>query len=144
MATHTADSEAVVRRFIDDGVDGRDYDLIEELFTNDYARHDPVSPESEGGPGPRIESLRQLHRTFPDSEVHVGEVAPEGDLVAFEGTMTGAHEGAFMGVEPTGIEIEIQGNAMHRVGVGRIAETWATWDFLGLLQQIGAVDQQME
>jgi steroid delta-isomerase-like uncharacterized protein len=140
MPTHTADNKAVVRRFIRDAVNGNDYDLIEELFTDDYTRHDPASPESESGPGPWIESMRELHAAFPDSEVRIGEIVAEDDLVAFEGTMTGTHEGEFRGVEPTGTEIEIQGNAMHRVRDGKIAETWATWDFLGLLQQIEAVE----
>lgn len=88
--------------------------------------------------------MKGLHQAFPDGEVHIGELIAEGDLVAFEGTMTGTHQGNFRGIEPTNTSIEIQGNAMHRVRDGQIAETWATWDFLGLLTQIGAVEPPAE
>jgi len=144
MATDTRTEAAVVQQFIDEVVNGKEYDRIDDLFTDDYTRHDPASPEIEPGPDAWAESLKQLHAAFPDSEVHVGEVVSEGDLVAFEGTMTGTHRGEFRGVEPTDIEFEVQGNAMHRVKDGKIAETWATWDFLGILQQVGAVEAPTE
>ena len=54
--------------------------------------------------------------------------------------MTGTHEGSFRGVDPTNTHIEVQGTAMHRIREGRIAETWATWDFLGIMTQIGALE----
>jgi steroid delta-isomerase-like uncharacterized protein len=96
------------------------------------------------GPEPFIEALQRLHEAFPDSEVHVGEIIAEDDLVAFEGTMTGTHEGVFRGIDPTDETIEIPGNAMHRIRDGRIAETWATWNFLLGLRQLGAVDESGE
>lgn len=81
-------------------------------------------------------------KRFPTARVHVGEIIAEGDLVAFEGTMTGTHEGPFRGVDPTQTTIEIPGNAMHRIRDGQIAETWATWNFLMALQQLGAAESQ--
>ena len=140
MATQDQDNETVIRRFISELVNGKNYDLADEIFTDDYTRHDPASPEIDSGPGPWIESMRALNAAFPDSEVHIGELIADGELVAFEGTMTGTHQGTFRGIEPTNTSVEIQGNAMHRVSDGQIAETWATWDFLGLLTQIGGVE----
>lgn len=140
MVTQEQDNKAVVQQFISEVVNDKNYDRVDDLFTEDYTRHDPASPETESGPGPWVESIKDLHTAFPDGEVHVGELIAEGDLVAFEGIMTGSHQGTFRGIEPTDTSFEVQGNAMHRVRDGRIAETWATWDFLGLLTQIGAVD----
>mgnify|MGYP006289721717 FL=1 len=140
MATPQQDNKAVVQRFIREFVNDKNYDLVDDIFTEDYTRHDPASPESESGPGPWIEAMKGLHQAFPDGKVHIGELIAEGDLVSFEGTMTGTHQGDFRGIEPTNTSIEIQGNAMHRVRDEQIAETWATWDFLGLLAQIGVVD----
>jgi steroid delta-isomerase-like uncharacterized protein len=144
MTTTTQDNKALVRRFIDEVVNGQRYELIDELFTSDYTRHDPASPETEPGPGPWSESLKELHTAFPDGEVHVGELVAEDDLVSFEGTMTGTHRGELWGIEPTGASVAVQGNAMHRIEEGRIAETWATWNFLGVLQQIGALELPMD
>lgn len=140
----TQDNKAVIQRFISEFVNEKKYDLVDDIFTEDYTRHDPASPESKSGPGPWVESMKGLHQAFPDGEVHIGELIAEGDLVAFEGTMPGTHQGDFRGIEPTNASIEIQGNALHRVRGGQIAETWATWDFLGLLTQIGAVNPPTE
>jgi steroid delta-isomerase-like uncharacterized protein len=144
MATHTEDNKAVIQRFISEFVNEQNYDIVDDIFTEDYTRHDPASPESESGPAPWVESIKGLHQSFPDSKVHIGELIAEGDLVAFEGTMTGTHREEFRGIEQTNTSIEIQGNAMHRLRDGHIAETWATWDFLGLLTQIGALEPPRE
>ena len=144
MATQEQDTKAVIQRLIGEFVNDNHYDLADDIFTEDYTRHDPASPESETGPGPWVESMQDLHQAFPDGEVHIGELVAEGDLVAFEGTMTGTHRDDFRGIEPSTTSIEVQGTAMHRVTGGQIAETWATWDVLGLLQQIGAVNSPTE
>jgi steroid delta-isomerase-like uncharacterized protein len=144
MTTQEQDNKAVIQRFINELVNDKNYGLVYDIFTEEYTRHDPASPESESGPGPWVESMKGLHQAFPDAEVQIGELIAEGDLVAFEGTMTGTHQGDFRGIEPTDSSVEIHGNAMHRVRDGRIAETWATWDFLGLLTQVGVVDPPTE
>jgi predicted ester cyclase len=77
-------------------------------------------------------------------DLPVGEMVAEDDLVAFEATMTGTHEGAFGEIDPTHTSVEVRGNAMHRIRDARIAETWATWDFLGALQQPGTADETSE
>lgn len=144
MATSAQQNKELVQRFISEVVNGKNYELAEKLFTADYTRHDPDTPADEQGPEPFVEALKQLHEAFPDTEVHTGEIIVEDNLVAFEGRITGTHEGSFRGVEPTQTTVEILGNAMHRIRDGQIAETWATWDFLGVLEQLGAIDQPRE
>ncbi|MFT4883129.1 MAG: steroid delta-isomerase-like uncharacterized protein [Natronomonas sp.] len=144
MATSAQQNKELVRRFISEVVNGKNYELAEELFTADYTRHDPDTPADKRGPEPFVEALKQLHEAFPDTEVHIGEIIVEDNLVAFEGRITGTHEGPFRGVEPTQTTVEAPGNAMHRIRNGQIAETWATWDFLGVFQQLGAIDQPRE
>lgn len=139
MATTARENKEIVQRFIR-GANNKNYDQVAELLTADYTRRDPDTPGNERGPEPFVEALQQLHEAFPDSEVHVGKIITESDLVAFEGTMTGTHEGVFRGIEPTHETFEIPGNAMHRISDGRIAETWATWNFLGALGQLGATE----
>lgn len=142
MTTTTQENKELVQRFIREA-NAKNYDRVAELFTADYTRHDPDAQVEDQGPEPFIEALRQLHEAFPDSEVHVGKIIAEDDLVSFEGTMTGTHEGVFKGIEPTQATMEIPGNAMHRIRDGKIAETWATWNFLAGLQQLDAIDAPM-
>jgi steroid delta-isomerase-like uncharacterized protein len=144
MTTASQRNKELVQRFIDEVVNEQNYDRVDELFTPDYTRHDPDTPMDERGPEPFVEALKQLHAAFPDGEVHVGEMVAEDDLVAFEATMTGTHEGAFGEIDPTHTSVEVRGNAMHRIRDARIAETWATWDFLGALQQPGTADETSE
>lgn len=139
----TKTNKEIVRRFIREANE-QNYDRVAELFTADYTRHDPDAQVDDRGPEPFIEALRRLHEAFPDSEVHIGEIIAEDDLVAFEGTMTGTHEGEFRGIDPTHETIEIPGNAMHRISGGQIAETWATWNFLAGLQQLEAISEPIQ
>lgn len=139
MTTRARENKELVQRFIR-VANGKNYERVAELFTDEYERHDPDTPTEERGPEPFVEALQQLHEAFPDSEIRVGEIIAEDDLVAFEGAMTGTHEGAFRGIEPTHATFAIAGNGMHRIEDGRIAETWATWNFLGALDQLGAIE----
>ncbi|GAA0220971.1 ester cyclase [Halobaculum roseum] len=140
MATTVQENKELVRRFISEA-NAQNYDKVRELFTADYTRHDPDADVAEQGPEPFITALQRLHEAFPDSEVLIGELIAEDDLVAFEGTMTGTHEGVFRGVDPTDERMEIPGTAMHRIRDGKIAETWATWNFLAALQQLDVLDE---
>lgn len=117
------------------------YGLAERLFRDEYTRHDPNTSMDQNGPQPFIENLAKIHEAFPDQEIQIGEIIAEDDQVAFQGTWTGTHEGEFRGIEPTNTSFEISGNAVHRVRDGEITETWAIWDVLGILEQIGAVEQ---
>lgn len=130
----------IVRRLVETGVAEEDFDIIREIVADDYVRHDDSGLYESEGPEAFNEIQEAIGEGFPDFELEVGEMIAEGDLVAFQGTMTGTHDGSFMGVEPTGRSISIRGNAMHRVVDGKVVETWATWDTLGLMQQLEAVE----
>jgi predicted ester cyclase len=59
--------------------------------------------------------------------------------VATRWTITGTHRGDFQGVPPTGRPVTMAGVDISRFVDGRIAEHWAQFDVLGVLQQIGAI-----
>lgn len=67
----------------------------------------------------------------------VEEIA-EGDLVVnvAEGRMT--HEGEFMGIPPTGRQVEVRAVSIVRVADGKIQQYWLSWNSLGVLHQLGA------
>lgn len=141
MATAQQDNKTIVKSFIETLVNEKDYDRAEDLIHTDYRRHDPGTPGDHAGIDPWMESLKEIHDAFPDMQVTLGNVIAENDLVAFEGTMSGTHRGKFRDLDPTGESFEVTGHAMHRIEDGKVAETWASWDFLSLLEQVGAVDK---
>jgi predicted ester cyclase len=51
----------------------------------------------------------------------------------------GTHLGPFLGIEPTGREVEIHVIDIVRVADGRIVAHWNCVDRLGLLAQLGAL-----
>jgi predicted ester cyclase len=67
------------------------------------------------------------------------ETITEGDMLAARFTMRGTHNGTFFGVPPTGNKIEVQAMNFYHFSGGQIVEERGQPDFLGLLQQIGAV-----
>ena len=139
--TTTTENEELVRRFVDEIVNGGNYDLAEELFAETYERHDPTMGEVDGerGPAAFVGAVEPMRAAFPDLEMTVEHVIAADDTVAFRAIERGTHEGEFMGIEPTGAEVEVAGIAIHRIEDGKVAETWAVWDVFGLLTQLGAL-----
>ena len=76
---------------------------------------------------------------FPDARVRIDDLLGEGDMMACRFTLTGTHRGEFRGMPPTGKSVTITGITIFRIENGRYVERWSEADFLGLLQQLGAV-----
>jgi steroid delta-isomerase-like uncharacterized protein len=90
--------------------------------------------------GDAHKALVMTFRTaFPDWVETVDEVIAEGDKVVIRVTGRGTHEGEFQGIPPTGRQVIATGVGIGRIENGRIAEAWAAYDALGLMQQLGAV-----
>lgn len=64
--------------------------------------------------------------------------AEQGDLVAYQSTWRGTHLGLFRDIPPTGKRLEWQATCFRRVRDGRVVEGWGTYDWLGVLEQLGA------
>jgi predicted ester cyclase len=76
---------------------------------------------------------------FPDLRVTVEATYSDGDVVGSRGTITGTHQGDFMGVPPTGRSVSFRYLDLWRIEDGRFVETWVQMDTMGLMQQLGAV-----
>jgi len=132
------DNKALVRRQYEQGLNRRDVKVMAECFTADYVHHMPMSPEPLG-----LAAFEEMFTgflaAFPDMQVTLEDVLAEGDRVAARTSFRGTHQGEFMGIPPTGRQVAFAGNDIYRIVDGRIAEEWAQFDALGLMQQLGAV-----
>ena len=131
-------NKELYRRWFEEVVTGGDLALADELLTPGYRLHFPGMP----GPidGEAHKALVTMFRTaFPDWVEAVDDVIAEGDKVVVRVTGRGTHEGDFQGVPPTGRQVTATGVGIGRIEDGRIAEAWAAYDALGLMQQLGAV-----
>ena len=67
------------------------------------------------------------------------QVVAEGDLVAYQCTWQGTHLGPWRGIVPTGKQVEWRATCFRRVVDGKVVEGWGTYDWLSVLEQLGAV-----
>ncbi len=76
------DNKEVVRRFVEEVMNGGDLDAAGRLIAPDHVNHDPTAPEVPPGPE-GIKRLIGMYRSaFPDIRFHTGEMICEGNTVA--------------------------------------------------------------
>ncbi|MBV8515322.1 MAG: ester cyclase [Acidobacteria bacterium] len=98
--------------------------------------HDP-GPGQGLGPEGFIHYFSQLREAFPDLNITGEKLVADDDNVAIAYTITGTHQGDFMGIAPTGRKISARGVQIARFENGKLVERWGSSDQLGILQQIG-------
>lgn len=129
-------------RFIEEVWNGRDLDLLEEMTTPDYVGHwFAVDEETVDREGLR-EFIAAVHEGFSDFHMESEFMIAQDDMIAVGFTTTGTHDGEFMGIPATGKEGTSTGIMAHRIEDGKATEAWASWDALGLLQQVGVVPEK--
>lgn len=134
----TEESKALARRFFEEVAGGGHLDRAAELMAADYRHHDPrLPPEVQGSRDAYIGHFPMYTAAFPDLRTTVDDVVAEGDRAAVRWAITGTHNGALMGIPPTGKRIDCSGITIQRIAGGKIVEGWTIFDTLGLLQQIG-------
>jgi steroid delta-isomerase-like uncharacterized protein len=134
------ENKAVVRRFFAVVINAGDLARASEFVTADYLEHQRL-PGAEGRQGIEVAKafLAMMRRAFPDFQFTIEDLVAEGDRVAARVTASGTHCGEMMGLAPTGKHVRTSGIEVFRLEGGKLAEHWATFDALGMLQQIGMV-----
>ena len=111
---------------------------IDEVVEANALIRTPLPIEATG-PELLKEVFGRLHRAFPDLHITVEDLIAEGDKVVARDTVTGTHQGEYMGLAPTGKSITYNEIFICRFADGRIAETWGVVDVLSQLRQLGAL-----
>ena len=62
----------------------------------------------------------------------------DGDLVAYHTIWRGTHLGEFRGIPPTGKRVEWKVTAFRRVRDGKVVEGWGSYEWLSVVEQLGA------
>ena len=134
----TDENKAVVRRFIEEGINGRRLEVIDEAFAPDFVWHGGAFGEVQG-----LETFKQaigpFFAAFPDLSVSLESLTAEDDRVAARFGVQATHEGEFMGVAPTGRRVTWAGHPLYRFEDGRIVEEWFFEDHVSLLRQLGGL-----
>jgi predicted ester cyclase len=136
--TVSEENKTIMHRFYEEWVHSGNEDVLEEILAPDCPLY--FSGMFMGtGPEAFKQTRAMMYTAFPDFRWTFDEIIAEGETVAEHLTGRGTHQGEFMGVAPTGNQVEIPAMAMARIREGKIAEMRGMPNMLGLMQQIGAV-----
>ena len=106
-----------------------------------------ISPEyvdyGHEPPGRGPEGAKQDYRgatsVFSNTHYTIDEIIAYGDRVIVRWTGNYIHSGEFAGIAPTNKPVSLTGISIYRVANGQIQETRNAVNWLGLLQQLGAI-----
>jgi len=140
-AAQIASNKATFTRF-HDAVNSGDAELIsktiDEVFDPDLRLGTPLPVDATGA-----QALKHvwaiLLRAYPDLHVTVEDLIAEGDKLVARNTVTGTHQGEYLGVPPTGKSVTYNEIFILRFANARITETWAVVDVLSQMKQLGAI-----
>ncbi len=117
-----------------------DSSAIERFIAPNYIGVDPAEPEVISG----IEGYRQhffrLTSAFPDTFITIDHIIGMNDQVAARYTVEATHTGDFGGIPPTGRRVRVTALAIARISRGKIVVEHANSDALGLLTQLGVIE----
>ena len=132
-------NKAIVRQLVEEIQNRHQLDRMGEFFEPDFVNH-VEGPEPHGGAN-SIERAKlafgQLFTAFPDFRCTIRQQLAEGDRVVTHKVFRGTHQGEFMGLAPTGRQVEFAVIDILRLKDGKVAEHWAVQDRLALMQQLG-------
>jgi predicted ester cyclase len=113
---HVEENKSVIRRFVEEVQNNKNWDVFDELNAEDFVNHSAppgVPNDREGG---KL-YLAGFMGAFPDSRFTIDDMIAEGDQVVTKKTFTG----------------------IMRVRDGKIVEHWLAMDQLSFMQQLGVL-----
>jgi steroid delta-isomerase-like uncharacterized protein len=128
----------LARRIWAEVFNDRNLALADELVAPDAVNHEAGPGAPTRGPESLTAAVTWLSAAFPDMHMAIDDVLAEGDKVVLQTTMSGTHQGPFMGIAPTGRRFAQRQVHFLRIVDGKAVEHWAVRDDLGFMQQLGA------
>jgi steroid delta-isomerase-like uncharacterized protein len=133
-----SEENKAVSRAVAEMISDHDLSRLDEVYAPEVVNHDPTTGEVQGRDEMR-EYLSGYLEAFSDLRMTVLDQVAEGDKVVSRWRAEGTHDGELLGIPPSGNRISVEGVTTDRFEGGQIVEAWDLADFLGLMQQVGAV-----
>jgi hypothetical protein len=140
-ATQETENKATFAR-LHDVVNTGDVELvsktIDAIVDPDVRIRTPLPVQTTGAQALK-EVWAILLRAFPDLHLTVEDVIAQGDKIVTRNTVTGTHQGDFMGRPPSGKSVSYNEIFIFRFAGGRVAETWGVVDSLSVMRQLDMI-----
>jgi predicted ester cyclase len=131
-------NKQIVRRFVDEYQTNADEQAFADLMDPGFVDHSRPPGVAEGPEGVR-QQFDLFRGAFSGFRAEILDQVAEGDRVVTRKVFHGVHDGDFLGIPPSGRDVQIAVIDIVRLSGGRIAEHWNVVDQLGLMRQIGAL-----
>jgi steroid delta-isomerase-like uncharacterized protein len=131
----------VVRRWFEQGWNQGDADLADQIFSPNYVHHVSTHPQLVTGVEETRRNIAIFSAAFPDMHFTIEDQVSQGDRVMTRWTMRGTHDGDLLRIKATGKPVEVQGMVVSRFENGLIVEEWDLVNTLGMLEQLGALEE---
>jgi predicted ester cyclase len=142
MSTAQETSNKTTFRRFHDALNTGDAELIsktiDELVEPNAVIRTPLPIEATGAQLAK-EVFGRLLRAYPDLHITVEDLIEEGDKIVSRNTVTGTHQGEYMGLPPTGRSVTYNEILIVRFAGGRVAETWGVVDIFSQMKQLGVI-----
>ena len=134
----TEENKALIRRYWQ-ASNEHNLDILDELMTTDYVQHGTTGDMN-------LQAVKASHSmiiaAFPDITATIDDIIAEGNRVVVRMHTSGTQKGEFQGIPPSGKTAVITEISIYRITEGKIAEAWGVSDWLGLMQQLGAIPRR--
>jgi steroid delta-isomerase-like uncharacterized protein len=131
------ENKALVLRFVEEVENQHNLAAIDEFFSTGFVDHSAMT-DLPGREGLKT-FFSMMFAAFPDMHFTIHQQLAEGDQVATHKTFHGTHQGEFMGIPATGKQVSIEVMDIYTIQESKMTDHWSVGDFLGMLQQLGAV-----
>jgi len=130
----------VLKRLYNEGINKQNFEIINSSLADNYVRHCQAMPpdlQRIEGKEKMMELFKGHFLAFPDWKEEIEIKAIDGNIITYLSKGTGTQTGQAGDLPPKGNKCELDHIIIHRFEKGKIAETWASWDNLTLLGQLG-------
>ena len=136
--------KAIAHRYYQEILNEARLDVIDELMSSDFMFTIPTHPDPYYGPDGFKDLVTMLHGAFPDVHLEVQHLLVEGDTVVGHWLGSGTHIGGPLhtvkgDIPASGKRFVIDGVSWLKIVDGKIVESLANEDTVGLMQQVGVI-----
>ena len=115
-----------------------DENLAKELISPDAAFFTPAAPEALYGAEGYLSVVHWMRKGFSDVQWKLEEMVADNDRAAVRWTLTGTHDGDFLGVSATGTKIKTTVmNFYYFNDDGKVINDIAAEGMIGILKPLG-------
>ncbi len=132
-----SDLKALMSRIIDEAFNRGDFDVFDELISDDFVEHEELPPGVPQGKAAPREMITMMRAAFPDLQVTVEDMLQDDSKVVTRSRFAGTHEGEFMGIPPTGNGFDIPVIDIVEFREGKAVAHWGVMDNAAMMEQLG-------